>query len=165
HSAGFVYSAFFFFVVFCCGVATSKDFSSSGMMRSFGSRCSSGSVITSPSCNSRILPFSFTKIPRAITSYLAIIYLKFTKGPKPLFLLHRSLRAVAVEYSGLASGILANLQTKSRPHEEVKVIVRVGAGCRIGGNRLSNTRTDVHVVATIANEMVASQQEVGANLT
>ena len=85
HYAGFVYSAFFFFVVFCCWVATSKDFSSSGMMRSFGSRCSDGSIITSPSCNSRILPFSLTKIPRAMTSYLAIIHLKFTKGLSPLF--------------------------------------------------------------------------------
>nr|DAV89220.1 MAG TPA: hypothetical protein [Caudoviricetes sp.] len=89
---------------------------------------------------------------------------QFIKGLSPLFLLHRSLRAVAVEYSGFASGILANLQTKSRPHEEVKVIVRVSTGCRIGGNRLSNARTDVHVVANVANEMVTSQQEVGANL-
>ena len=67
--------------------------------------------------------------------------------------------AVAVEHSGLAGSILTNLQTKSRPHEEVKVIVRVGAGCRIGGNRLSNTRTDVHVVGA-APESLNTLKEI-----
>nr|DAH84941.1 MAG TPA: hypothetical protein [Caudoviricetes sp.] len=99
-----------------------------------------------------------------MTSYLAIIHLKFTKGLFAPFLLLRSLRAVAVEHFGLTSEILAHLKPHSRPHEEVKVIVRIVTGCCIGGNRLSNTRTDVHVVANVANEMVTSQQEVGANL-